>query len=220
MATTLNFDNLNVLDSKTVKKSRAIPYRQYFGEMYITPEEMRSRIRLAEEIEDVMLYVFAYWAIAASAELSIEELRQDAKEKMRSVLGKHTKIDSYLEQHIDNVIDEVIESTATHTAGLEESEAGYWLSSDRAMLIAENEANAFGNYVEYREAKARGKTKKTWITELDDKVRLTHTLEEGKTIDIDGLFFVGGSQMRFPKDTEYNPDASEVVNCRCTCEYS
>lgn len=222
MATTLKFDNLNVLDSKVVKKSNeskmpmAIPYRDYFGAMYITPERMRSRIALAEEIEDVMLFVFAYWIIAAEAEISKDEVKQDAKDKLTSVIAKHTKLDPYLEQHIDKVIDEVVDVTEKH----KDDDSGYWTSNDRAMLIAENEANAFYNYSDYREAKARGKTKKTWITELDDKVRLTHTLVEEKTIDIDGLFLVGNSQMRFPKDTEYDPDPSEVVNCRCACEYS
>ena len=84
--TTLDFDELNELDefkqlekrvksTKTGKFPVAIPYREYFGKMYIEPEEMRSRIELAEEIEDVMLWVFAYWIVAAEAEISKEELK-------------------------------------------------------------------------------------------------------------------------------------------------
>ena len=87
------------------------------------------------------------------------------------------------------------------------------------MLISENEANAFEEYTKYRSAKQEGKTQKTWVTEGDEKVRLTHVLEAEKTIDIDGLFLVGDSYMRFPKDTMYEPNPSETVNCRCTCEY-
>ena len=221
MATKLNFDELNRLEK--VKKSRKypmpMPYREYFGAMYITPEEMRKRMSLAEEIEDVMLWVFAYWLIAAEAEISKEELKQDAEAKLTSVIAKHTVLDPYLEKHISDVINEVVDSTEKHTQDGESEEASYWTSRDRAMLISENEANAFEEYTKFRDAKAQGKTKKTWITELDDKVRLTHTLAEGQTVDIDGLFFIGGSEMRFPKDTEYNPDPSEIVNCRCTCEY-
>lgn len=227
-ASTLDFDELNKLGVK-VKKSPptplAIPYRQYFGEMYISPEQMRSRISLAEEIEDVMLYVFAYWIIAEEADLSIAEVKQDAEQKLTSVVAKHMKLDPYLEKHIKDVIDEVVDVTARHTQNNvddtnTDTDTGYWTSTDRAMLIAENEANAFDNYNDYREAKAQGKTKKTWITEGDDKVRLTHSLEEEKTIDIDGLFFVGNSQMRFPRDAEFDPEPQEVVNCRCACEYS
>ena len=222
MATTLKFDNLNVLDSKVVKKSDlkqkplAKPYREYFGVMYIEPEEMRSRIELAEEIEDVMLWVFAYWIVAAEAEISKEELKQDAKDKLISVIAQHTKLDPYLEKHIDDVINEVVDTTEKHA---EETDTDYWLSQDRAMLIAENEANAFENYVDYREARESGKTKKVWLTELDDKVRPTHEIAEGQTVDIDGLFLVGDSLMRFPMDTEYDADPSETVNCRCVCKY-
>ena len=251
MATTLKFDNLNVLDSKRIdvkngksgrKYPTPIPYRQYFGEMYISPEEMRSRIDLAEEIEDVMLYILAYWAIATDADLPIDvdEVKRDGIERLTAVVAKHTKLDPYLEKHISDVVNEVVDVTEKHKkereqelsdeeddvekflkeeSGEESKPADYWTSRDRAMLISENEANAFEEYTKYRAAKEEGKTKKTWVTEGDEKVRFTHVLEAEKTIDIDGLFLVGDSYMRFPKDTMYEPSASETVNCRCTCEY-
>ena len=206
--TTLDFDELHRL-------GRAIPYKEFFGKMYISPTQMNTRIALAEEIEDVMLFVFAYWIIAGEAEISEAELKQDAKEKLKSVIARHTKLDPYLERHIEKVIDEVIKSTKDHS----NEDGDYWTSPERAMLIAENEANSFENYVEYREAKTSGKTKKIWQTELDDKVRITHELAEGQTVDIDGLFFIGGSKMRFPMDTMYDPAPNEVINCRCACKY-
>ena len=275
--TTLDFDELNELSEikqleKQVRKAKQkksgfsivvpIPYRQYFGEMYITPEQMDSRIELAKEIEDVMLWVFAYWLIAADAGISKEELKQDAKDKLTSVIAKRTTLDPYLEKHIDQVIEEVVDVTEkrkkeeqeqeqeqeqsdedddvdkvledededkeksdnlersrTEFGLSEDSKGDNWTSQERAMLISENEANAFNNYIEYRKAKAEGKTLKTWITELDDKVRLTHTIAEGQTVDIDGLFLIGDSLMRFPKDVEYDPEPSEVINCRCSCIY-
>ena len=249
MATTLRFDNLNVLDSKAVKGSKIskmpqpIPYREYFGEMYISPEQMRSRIELAEEIEDVMLYLLAYWSIAVDAELSVEEVKQGGIDRLTSVIARHTIIDPYLEKHINDVVNEVIDVTEKHAEErkqqeqeetdeeddvdtlLEEEKSetekskDYWTSRERAQLISENEANAFDNYIDYQNAIASGKTKKTWVTELDNKVRVTHTLVEGETVDIDGLFLVGDSLMRFPKDTMYEPYAGEVVNCRCSCVY-
>ena len=214
--TILDFDELNKLGVKVRNKPKAIPYKEFFGAMYITPDKMRSRMELAEEIEDVMLYIFAYWIIAAEAELPISEIKQDAKAKLTDVIAKHTKLDPYLEQHIDKVVDEVVDATANNAG---EDEGDYWTSQDRAMLIAENEANSFDNYVDYREATARGRTKKVWLTENDDKVRLTHELTEGQTVDIDGLFLVGDSYMRFPMDTMYDPDPREIVNCRCACVY-
>ena len=183
---------------------------------------MNTRIDLAEKIEDVMLYVLAYLSVADSAELSDVELRREAKDKLLYVIAKHTKVDSYLEKHIDKLIDEVIDVTERRMkdeSGGDDGGSSYWTSRDRAMLIAENEANSFENYIEYREAATSGRTKKVWLTENDNKVRTTHELAEGQTVDIDGLFLVGDSLMRFPMDTEYGADPREIVNCRCACRY-
>ena len=220
--TIVDFDELNKLGLKvevSENVNMSIPYHTYFGKMYITPEQLKNRVKLAEQIEDVMLYVFAYWVIAANAEMPIEEVKADAKSKLTRVLSKHTKIDEYLENHIDKVIDEVVDTTVRQTSDDKEGGSEYWLSRDRAKTIAENEANAFENYVEYRNAVISGKTKKRWVTENDDKVRMTHALAEGQTVDIDGLFLVGESMMRFPMDTLYDPDPAETINCRCACRY-
>ena len=221
MATALKFDELNNLN-----------YRDYFGSMFITPKQMQRRINLAEDIEDVFFVLLAYYAIYDGAELEIEQdnVLDDAKAKLTSVVEKHMRIDPYIQNHINTVIDEVsrvteerIQERNREDEAEEErprSDDGfYWTSYTRAMYISANEANAFENYNDYRDAKANGKTKKRWITELDDRVRFTHQLAEGETVDIDGLFLVGGSFMRFPKDAEYDPAPQEVINCRCSVEY-
>lgn len=95
----------------------------------------------------------------------------------------------------------------------------YWLSYRRAEDIAKSEANTFLNYTDYLDAKAEGKTKKTWLTMLDDKVRGTHSEIEGRTIGIDESFVVGNSLMKFPHDLSESPDPKEVINCRCAVEY-
>ena len=79
--------------------------------------------------------------------------------------------------------------------------------------------NGYEAEKEYRKAIEQGKTKKTWLTENDERVRFTHTLVEGQTVAIDGLFLVGDSLMRFPMDTMYDADPKETVNCRCSCVY-
>lgn len=237
MATTLKFDELNRFE-----------YRDYFGKMYIKPEQMRKRIDLAKDIEDVMLYMFAYWVIAADAEIPLAEIKRDVGERLTSAVEKHLKLDPYIREHITKVVDEVADVTAKRDEkrkrqeldelddmqalqdekkgfdweAEEESEAdeqNYWTSRERAMLISANEANAFENYNEYREAKAQGKTKKKWLTMMDEKVRLDHSLAEGQTVDIDGLFLIGGYEMMFPMDASNGAPAGETINCRCSCEY-
>lgn len=101
-----------------------------------------------------------------------------------------------------------------------DNDKDYWLSYKRAEDIAKSEANTFLNYTDYVDAKASGKTKKTWLTMLDDKVRQTHSEVEGQTIDIDALFYVGDSLMRFPHDLAESPNPKEVIGCRCSVQYS
>lgn len=96
---------------------------------------------------------------------------------------------------------------------------GYWLSLKRAMNIAYNETNTFLNYTDYVDAKEQGRTKKTWLTMLDDKVRDTHEEMEGQTVGIDEFFTVGNSLMKFPHDLSEGPDPKEIINCRCAVEY-
>ena len=211
MATALKFDEIH----------KPIPYREFFGKMHISVAQMNKRIEIAERIEDAMLFVFAYWLIHADLGMSDADMKNLTKEQLKAVYEHYTKPDGYLDKHLDTLANEIIDVTAKHTAvGVDEPEpTAYWTSANRAQIIAENEANAFENYNEYKQAKSRGYTKKRWLTELDDKVRMTHTLVEGKTVDIDGLFLVGDSYMRFPHDTEYDPDPNEVINCRCACVY-
>ena len=238
-ATQLKFDELN----------RLFNYREFFGKMYISKKQMDERIELAEEIELVMLWLFAYWDVKDDLGITTQDLKDEAKQKLIPLYERYVKLDDYITTHIDKTVDEIIDSTENHTRPEEdakrekqaiegisikgkgegesdegEKEAsnigyGYWTSRERAKIISANEANALKNYTEYREAKISGKTKKRWLTEQDDKVRLTHTLVDEKTVKIDGLFSVGGSLMRFPKDTMYDPAPEEIVNCRCSCVY-
>ena len=215
MATTLKFDEINKTQT----------YREFFGKMHITPKQMQRRIEIAEGIEHAMLFVFAYWLIYEDLGMSLGDMKKLTKEQIKSVYERYAKSDEYLDKRLDDISNEIIDTTAKHTAADDDDDdsddvsTSYWTSPDRAKIIAENEANAFENYNDYREAKAKGFTKKRWLTENDDRVRFTHELAEGQTVDIDGLFFVGGSEMRFPMDMKYDPDPAEIINCRCACVY-
>ena len=93
-----------------------------------------------------------------------------------------------------------------------------WLGRERANLIALNEANWIMNAREYQDAINGGKTKKTWHTALDERVRLDHMAVEGVTIPIEDYFIVGGYPMRQPLDE--NAPIEQTANCRCSLSYS
>ena len=122
--------------------------------------------------------------------------------------GSFIKID---EEEEGDEVEEFLEKEAV---------SDYWLSINRAVNIAQNEANTFLNYSDFVNAKAQGYTKKTWHTMLDNKVRDTHEEIEGMTIGIDEYFQVGNSEMKFPHDWELAPDPKETINCRCAIDYT
>jgi hypothetical protein len=102
----------------------------------------------------------------------------------------------------------------------ENLETEYYLSKDRALDIAETEANTIMNYSDYQDAINNGFTKKQWLTEKDNKVRKSHQLVDNKVVGIKDYFKVGGDMMLFPHDLSMNPKAQNIINCRCHIKYS
>ncbi len=202
------FDELNIL------KSRAIPYEQYFGEMELTEEQKEERIKASKRIENMMLFLFSL--LSVMKEYSYENLDfviLQVKNRYFDILSVSMEMDEYLKKYVDDFSEQIVETTQNH------ADDEWYLSSDRAMFVAENEANTTFNYLEYKKAVKTGKTKKKWITMRDRHVRHTHKLVDSKTIGINDVFLVGDSEMFYPKDTTFGASAQEIVNCRCSIKY-
>lgn len=195
-------------------QNRAIPYEQYFGEMDLTDDEKKQRIRLAEQLETDMLFLFGLLSIMDDYQYTDTQFAVLAlEERYRAHLGQFMDIDKYMSDRIKQTVSDTIETTKKH------SEDDWYTSDDRAMLIAENEANSSLNYKDYKKAVDNGKTKKKWVTMKDKRVRHTHSKIDGKTIPIKSIFLVGNSEMYFPKDETFSPEMCEIANCRCSIKY-
>ena len=96
----------------------------------------------------------------------------------------------------------------------------YFTSDDRATVNAEQQSNATYNQEQYNQAVASGKTKKTWITMHDQRVRKTHDAADGQEVDIDKPFTVGDSELMFPCDLSLGANLREICNCRCVVTYT
>lgn len=202
------FDELNN------QKSRAIPYEQYFGEMELTEEQKEERIKASKRIEDMMLFLFSL--LSVMKEYSYENLEfvvSQVKNQYFDILSVSMEMDEYLNGYVNDFSVQIVETTQNHM------DDEWYLSDDRAMFVAENEANTTFNYLEYKKAVESGKTKKRWITMRDRHVRHTHQLVDGKSIGINDVFLVGDSEMFYPKDTTFGASAREIVNCRCSIKY-
>lgn len=194
----------------TIENARSIPYEQYFGEMELGEDEREQRIELARQLEAVFLLIFAL-----IVNMHYEEKRAISflKEKYRDTITNFSKLDPYLENYIDGISENIVGVTVKNNTD------GYFTSYDRAVFIAENEANTCMNYLEFTEAIQNGKTMKQWIDIRDKRERGTHREVGGTAIPILEPFSVGKSLMMYPKDSSLGAEADEIVNCRCSIKY-
>ena len=198
----MRFDELNKL------------FVAYFELMAISKEDKKKRVDCA------FFFYDAVWYVLTMIRLENEKGRLADKEDYRQSLEYRIidKLDEtdipYDEEYIKNITEDIIDTTFRHI----DDEDDYFISQDRAVLIAQNEANTVMNGVDFFNAKKSGKTHKQWIAQLDEATREAHLLVDGTFIPIDEMFQVGNDLMRFPHD--YNASAENVVNCRCSCVYS
>lgn len=221
----LEFDELNTLGIER----RSMPYEKFFGEMDIPEEEKEKRIEMAKRFE----LLFAFYFMAYGDE-------NDDRDWVSYIAEHYTEIammfvtatvtPAYIQDHARRLAKEVTRVTNDRVsqADIAVIEDGddvpddivFWISRDRATLIAENESNTVGNYDEMVVAIRSGMTTKTWNTMEDSRVRKTHREVQGVTVGIFEPFTVGNSLLMFPGDDSLGADLEELANCRCHVTYS
>ena len=185
-------------------------FTRYFEVMEIPKEDKKKRVDLALEFYDIFLYIL----LLIKTDLKYDRLEEpqgymeSLNYRMQDMLGDLP----YEEEYIPQLSKDVIETTFRHL------DDEYYFSEDRTILISQNEANTVMNSIDYVSAKRSGKTRKTWVTEKDNRVRPWHEEVDELTIPIDEMFQVGNDQMRFPHDY-INGSPENLINCRCTCFY-
>lgn len=207
-------DVIDELNDIAVDESIEEQIREYFSEMEITDEQKEERENFAKELFEIMaLFFFFVYATEETQELQdIEYYISMLRRRYGDLIG--TRLDGYLNDYVNYITLEITNATFNNISD------DYFVSKQRALDIAETEANTVLNYTDYEDAVKNGFTKKTWITEKDNRVRKIHKLADGQTIGIKDYFKVGGDEMLFPHDLSMNPKPQNVINCRCTCKYS
>lgn len=192
----------------------SVPYEEYFSSMDLSKEEIKKRIDFAEDIEEIMLYIFLLLSTMQDyGYVNRDYVSSELEKQYLKATKKHVDIDEYIRSYILRFSKEIIDTTLRHKGD------DWFLSRDRSVLIAENEAVSVYSHYDYTQAVKQGKTRKIWLTEHDDRVRKTHSEIDGLSIPIKELFRVGDSLMLYPKDETYNPDPQEVIGCRCVAKY-
>ena len=118
--------------------------------------------------------------------------------------------------------------TKALTAGILQGESPYQVANRYMVVMQRNKVAAIRNartsitsaqnagcQNTYDRAVEMGiKLQKQWMSTRDDRTRDTHILANGQHVDVDKMFNVGGSELKYPGDTSGAP--AEVYNCRCT----
>ena len=216
-----SYDELNIRPNNR----RSEPYKEYFSKMSISDKEKQERIALSEQMEEVVLYILALIETTIeSGETDQEYIKTQFYDKYLDVVFGYMLIDSYIKEYVLKTSKQIIGTTFSHISekhpDSEQSTDDYYLSNDRAMFISECEANSILNYRQYSKALKSGKIKKTWIDVGDKRERKTHLEVGGTTIPINEPFSVGDSLLMFPTDHSLGASADEIVNCRCSIQYS
>ncbi len=193
-------------------------FESYYGAMAISKEQKELRICIAEALLESLLYIFAYAKRIGKRPGAKAEIEAKLREAVIVVIPTQFKRDGVVsDQYMKDHIALFAASVAATTIKYLDS---YYTTYDRAFDLAADEGNILGNYSVYTDAVKAGKTKKTWLTMKDERVRESHIAVDDTTIPINDYFLVGSSWMRFPLDQSLGASPSEIIRCRCTVSYS
>lgn len=210
----LSFDQLNALyDAEHDRMS--MDYDEYFGDMDLSDEQKDRRKDSAEDLEEVfevLLALVLYLYMEEAYDYS--EAIAEAQEAYQDILAGADVSDYYREVHVPNAVNGVVNTM------LQNPDNPFNFSVDRAIMIAENEANSIWNDAEYEAALRSGKKYKTWHTIIDKKTRDWHAEVNGQRKPITEPFEVAGELLQFPRDESLGCSGGNVVNCRCSVTYS
>ena len=138
---------------------------------------------------------------------------------VQKVAEPDQKMQRYIRKVCDSIVDTTLKGGSLTTSKANKPQDPYMVSVDRAINVAENEANAILNGDEYITAVKNGCTKKRWKSYRDERVRADHADVDGQVVDISRPFRVGKYVMMYPKDDSLGAGLEEIVNCRCSVEY-
>lgn len=208
------FDEISGLSQEEI-----LDINTYFDEMELPNEEKEKRKEFSESMVDIMIFIFALFSVMRQYDnVNKQFIVSQLQSRYSELVLQYMDIDKLVDDYIQQFSEEIVDTT------LKYPNEEYYLSDDRATIISVNEANSILGYRQLQEAKEKGYTRKTWITEGDKKVRETHREVDMQEIPLFDYFVVGNSLMLFPHDnlSEYGryAEEKEIAECRCTVQYS
>lgn len=213
MASVLTFDELNKLGIER----RSVPYREWFSVIRLPRERIEKRIDTAKAIEESLMGWFYFIMLMYDQAGYINSAQAAAvlEEALLAAIPENQRY-PYVDDLIRRTAEDVTDATVRHW------DDPYFLSEDRATVIAENQSHMVNSYDEYEQAVARGYGYKIWHGMLDNRERESHVEAEGQTVEIHEDFYVGeDSYFIVPAvPSELGADPEEYINCRCWATFT
>lgn len=196
---------------------------RYFNTMGISEEQKRKRIKLAKDIELIMIL---FLMAMEEGNKPVEAIETELTDRYVEALKENdVPIDDYLVKRSVTAVQQIVSTTVAHIYnGVKEAvyildeKLSYYTSDTRARKIAINEASVVWNHTEY-EQNVDKYAYKVWRTMEDERVRVSHVSMDKMIMKADGVFNVNGSLMRYPQDDELGASPEEIINCRCWLEW-
>lgn len=207
---------MRLIDELAVPIDAEFSISEFFNEMDLPIAEKEKRKDFAESMKDTMLFIFALFAVMKQNNYTNKEfIVAQLQARYWNISMKYFDGDvKKVQEYTNEFSNEIINTTIAHI------NEEYFLSDDRAAIIAANEANTILGYSEIQKKIKQGYTRKQWITEKDRKVRKTHQAVDNIAIPIEEYFLVGNSLMMYPHDNiSFEVEPKEIVNCRCVVRY-
>lgn len=213
-------DELNKLEYEKENSVNIIPIQRYFKEMELSEKQIKEREKFATDLKDMFMIFFLLFRgnkVAGNVQ-DIDYYNTMLNRQYKELLETYSLM-SYLDDDMVNAYIPLMLASVINTT-YEKQDEPYILSEERAEFLSTDQANTVLNEADYNRAIKNGATHKRWIKEPDERVRKTHKAVTNKDVPIDYLYTVGTSTMRYAKDTKYSPSLREIINCRCSMEYS
>lgn len=220
-----------------VNKLYKVKAFNWYNKMAIPEDEIKRRVDLALDYCEIMIMLFMLIEENNSPRKCTEFIEERIKVVAERYVGKDNvayindfskkeakKIVDLTYKHIEEEIEDEEEEQDNKFVeipefGIRVPEQEYWTSDERGLLVGVECATITANFDDLSRAMDAGKTRKTWVTEADDRVRPTHQEVNGQELPINEYFLVGNSYMLFPGDISRDAEDKEICNCRCYCAY-
>lgn len=221
----LNLDQLNSL-----RPDGGIDLEKYFRSMTdLSRNQQKERIELAKKIEAEVIWFLTLMSLRIEYDdiEGIETIKRQFVNEYTDIIQDYINDPMFEDLYPEQLADELardtrkLETLERTAVELAEADSDSTRKNNlRSSITAVNEAQTVLNRADFKTAKAKGYSRKTWVSERDNRVRPTHQIVDGTTIPIDDLFEVGKARLLYPHDWlngSANPE--ELINCRCVVRY-